>query len=168
MASKKRAKKHSSHEKNPQQKNKKKQKTEHIAPVEYTTTYIRQLSLKMTLYGLVGIIGIIATAFLFHKLQHPMYQESFQDFRFWGLLLFLSLFFGIQCGFLGFCYLLFLIFKPKYYPSEKEVLYYGWASSYLNVVLSFIVSWTISYVALILCYFVIFPLLCVLIYREFR
>ncbi len=122
----------------------------------------------MSSYGLVGIICVILAVILFLKLQIPVDKGNSNEFRQWGWLLFLAVFFGIQCCFLGYCYLLFLIFKPKYYPREKEVLYYGWASSYLNVVLSFIVSWTLSYVAAVICYLVVFPALCFRIYKEFK
>jgi len=73
----------------------------------------------------------------------------------------------VQCSFVGYCYFLLLMFKPKHYPREQELTYYGWGSSYLNAVFSFIVAYTVSYMAVIIGYFVIFPVYCIRIYKEF-
>ncbi|MFC1852973.1 hypothetical protein ACFL27_22470 [candidate division CSSED10-310 bacterium] len=90
------------------------------------------------------------------------------EFKAFGAIVFLGLFLGIQSCCVGYCYLLFIYFKPTYYPDEKTLTYYGWGSSYINVVLSFIVAWTISYIAVVICYLIIFPAYCYYVYREFK
>ena len=100
MSRKKRTKKkYSPHKKNSNQPNKKKtQEAKRSAPVQFTKSDIRRISVKMVLFGLIGMIGIIAAVLIFYKLQHPIYEENTGEFRKWGMLLFLTLFFGVKCS----------------------------------------------------------------------